>query len=70
MPGAWSVLLLAMKARRGWRRIPPAQRRALLEAAQREARKRGPIVAKTVREQGPEVAKRVAGALRETRKRR
>jgi acyl-CoA reductase-like NAD-dependent aldehyde dehydrogenase len=53
-----------MKARRGWKRIPPEQRRRLLDAAQTSARKHGPVIAKTVREQGPVVAKRVAERVR------
>ncbi len=61
---AWKFALLAMKARRGWKRIPPEQRRRLLDAAQTSARKHGPVIAKTVREQGPVVAKRVAGRVR------
>ncbi len=61
---AWKLALLALKARRGWRHIPPEQRRRLMEAAQTSARKHGPVIAKTVREQGPVVAKRVAGRVR------
>ena len=61
---SWKVALLAMKARRGWKRIPPEQRRRLLDAAQTSARKHGPLIAKTVREQGPVVAKRVAERVR------
>ncbi|MGH3041887.1 MAG: hypothetical protein ACRDNG_09170 [Gaiellaceae bacterium] len=66
---AFKVLLVAMKAQQGWRRIPPAQRRAILEAAQRSAKKHGPAVAKTVRTQGPTVARQLARVLRESRKR-
>ena len=65
----WKILLVALKARKGWQKIPPAQRRAMIQAAQRSARKHGPLVAKTVREQGPDVAKRFAAALRDARKR-
>jgi acyl-CoA reductase-like NAD-dependent aldehyde dehydrogenase len=61
---SWKVALLAMKARRGWKRIPPEQRRRLLDAAQTSARKHGPVIARTVREQGPVVAKRVAERVR------
>jgi hypothetical protein len=61
---AWKVALLAWKARSGWKRIPPEQRRRILEAAQTSARKHGPVIAKTVREQGPVVAKRVAERVR------
>jgi acyl-CoA reductase-like NAD-dependent aldehyde dehydrogenase len=60
----WKVALLALKAQRGWKRIPPERRRQLLSAAQTTARKHGPVVAKTVREQGPVVAKRVAARVR------
>lgn len=66
---AWKVLLLAAKARRGWKRIPPERRRQLVQTAQTTARKHGPVVAKTVREQGPVVARRVAERVRESRKR-
>jgi len=61
---AWKVALLAMKARQGWKRIPPEQRRRLMVAAQTSAKKHGPVIAKTVREQGPVVAKRVAERVR------
>jgi len=66
---AFKVLLVAMKAQQGWKRIPPEQRRALLKAAQASARKHGPAVARTVKEQGPSVAKQLGRALRESRKR-
>jgi acyl-CoA reductase-like NAD-dependent aldehyde dehydrogenase len=68
MPG-FKVLLIAMKAQRGWKRIPPTQRRAILEAAGRSAKKHGPAVAKTVKQQGPTMARQLARALRESRKR-
>jgi acyl-CoA reductase-like NAD-dependent aldehyde dehydrogenase len=61
---AWKIALLALKAQRGWKRIPPEQRRRLVTAAQTTARKQGPVIAKTVREQGPVVAKRVAERVR------
>jgi hypothetical protein len=49
MPMAtWKLVTLAFKAQRGWSRIPPAQRRRLLETATKQARKHGPIVAKRV----------------------
>jgi hypothetical protein len=44
----WKLLMLAFKARRGWRRIPPAQRRKILEGAGRQARRHGPVVAKQI----------------------
>ena len=66
---AFKVLFVAMKTRQAWRRIPPAQRRALLEAAQKSARKHGPALARTMKEQGPTVAKHFARVIRESRKR-
>jgi hypothetical protein len=66
---AWKLLLVAMKAQRTWQRIPAAQRRALLEQAQRKAKEHGPTVARAVRERGPVVAKRVGDAVRSARKR-
>jgi hypothetical protein len=65
---AFKVLLVAMKAQQGWKRIPPEQRRAIVQAAQRQARKHGPAVARTVKEQGPTMARQLAKALRESRK--
>jgi hypothetical protein len=61
---AWKIALLAMKARSGWKRIPPEQRRKLVNAAQTTARKQGPVIAKAVRQQGPVMAKRVAERVR------
>jgi len=66
----WKSVLVALKARQAWKRIPPAQRKAILQAAQQSARKHGPTVAKTVRDQGPVVAKRFAEAVRQSRKKR
>ena len=65
----WKSVLVALKARQAWKRIPPAQRKAILKAAQNSARKHGPTVAKTVRDQGPTVAKKFADAVRQSRKR-
>jgi hypothetical protein len=45
---AWKLLALAYKAQRGWKRIPPGQRKKLLETAGRQARKHGPVVAKQI----------------------
>jgi hypothetical protein len=45
---AWKMLALAFKVQRGWRRIPPAQRRMLIENAAKQARKHGPVVAKQI----------------------
>jgi hypothetical protein len=64
----WKTIVVALKARQAWKRIPPAQRRAILKAAQSSAKKHGPTVAKTLREQGPVVAKRLAQAARQPRK--
>lgn len=44
----WKLLFVAMKAKRGWDRIPPDQRRKMLAAAGKQARKHGPIVAKRI----------------------
>jgi hypothetical protein len=44
----WKLLALAYKAQRGWKRIPPAQRKKLLETAGKHARKHGPVVAKQI----------------------
>jgi acyl-CoA reductase-like NAD-dependent aldehyde dehydrogenase len=66
---AFKVLFVAYKAQQGWKRIPPEQRRALLQAAQRQAKKHGPLVARTVKERGPTFAKQLGRALREAKKR-
>jgi acyl-CoA reductase-like NAD-dependent aldehyde dehydrogenase len=54
----------AMKARRTWNRIPPEQRKKMLDAAVVQARTHGPVVAKkisdTAKTQGPAVAKKMA----------
>jgi acyl-CoA reductase-like NAD-dependent aldehyde dehydrogenase len=65
---AFKVLIVAMKAQQGWKKIPPEHRRAIVQAARRSARKHGPAVARTVRKQGPTVAKQLAKVLRESRK--
>jgi hypothetical protein len=44
----WKLLALGYKARRGWKRIPPDQRRALVERAGKHARKHGPVIAKRI----------------------
>jgi hypothetical protein len=66
---ALKVMLIAMKVHRTWRRIPPAQRRAMLAAAQNKARTQGPVALEAVRKHGPAVSKRVAEAMRNSRKR-
>ncbi|HEY3069689.1 MAG TPA: hypothetical protein VGJ34_05180 [Gaiellaceae bacterium] len=53
----WRLLTLAYKARRGWQRIPPAQRKKLVANAGKQARKHGPVV-----------AKRIGAAVRQARK--
>lgn len=45
---AWKLLFVAMKAKRGWNRIPPDQRRKMLAAAGKQVRRHGPTVAKRV----------------------
>jgi acyl-CoA reductase-like NAD-dependent aldehyde dehydrogenase len=78
---AFKILLVAMKAQQGWKRIPPERRRAILEVAQSSAKKHGPTVARAVRDQGPTVAravkdqgptvaKQLGRALREAAKKR
>jgi acyl-CoA reductase-like NAD-dependent aldehyde dehydrogenase len=56
---AWKLLFVAMKAKRGWNRIPPDQRRKMLAQA-----------GKQVRRHGPTVAKRVGTVVKTARKRR
>ncbi len=67
---AWKLLFLALKLRRGWNRIPPKQRRKLVDNAREQVRTKGPIVAKRVRDDGPVVAKRIGTRLRDVRKKR
>ena len=55
---AWKLLFLAMKLRRGWNRIPPKQRRKLVENAREQVRTKGPVVAKRVRETARNVKKK------------
>jgi hypothetical protein len=66
----WKVLFLAMKLRRGWSRIPPKQRRKIIEGAREQVRKQGPVVAKRVREQGPVVTKRIGQTVKQVRRKR
>jgi hypothetical protein len=51
--------MVAAKARRGWKRIPPERRRQLVQSAGETARKHGPVI-----------AKRIGTVVREARKRR
>jgi hypothetical protein len=44
----WKLVFVAMKAKRGWSRIPPDQRRKMIAAAGKQVRKHGPTVAKRV----------------------
>jgi hypothetical protein len=67
---AWKILFLAVKLRRGWNRIPPKQRRKLVEGTRNQVRKQGPVVVKRVREQGPVVAKRIGTRLKDVRRKR
>ena len=50
-----AALVAALKAKRTWDRIPPEQRRKLLENAKTQATKHGPTVANAVKEQAPAV---------------
>jgi len=45
---ALRLLALVFKLRRGWKRIPPAQRRKILKTAGKHARKHGPTVARRI----------------------
>jgi len=53
----WKFVALALKAQRGWNRIPPAQRRQIIENATKQARKHGPVVAKRAAEIARQVRK-------------
>ena len=53
----WKFVALALKAQRGWKRIPPEQRRQIIENAAKQARKHGPIVAKRAAEIARQVRK-------------
>ena len=63
------ALAAAMKAKRTWDRIPPEQRRKMVDTATATAKKHGPVVAKklsdTAKTQGPVVAKKVSDAAKE-----
>ena len=56
---ALRFLAVAYKLKRGWSRIPPAQRERIVKQA-----------GKTVRKHGPTVAKEVSRAVRQARKAR
>jgi hypothetical protein len=53
----WKLVTLAFKVQRGWSRIPPSQRRQIIDNASKQARKHGPMV-----------ARRVGDAIRQARK--
>jgi acyl-CoA reductase-like NAD-dependent aldehyde dehydrogenase len=44
----WKLFALAYKASRGWKRLPPEQRKKILTSAQKQARKHGPTVARKI----------------------
>jgi hypothetical protein len=55
---AWlKLIFVANRARRGWKRIPPEQRRRIVETAGRSVKKHGPVV-----------ARRIGTAVRQARK--
>ena len=68
MAASWKLITAALKAKRAWDRLPPEQRKRLLEQAGKQAKEHGPTVARAVRDQAPVVAKRVQDAVRNTRK--
>jgi hypothetical protein len=51
-------LFLALKLRRGWNRIPPKQRRKMIENTREQVRTKGPVVAKRMRETARNVRKK------------
>jgi hypothetical protein len=53
----WRLMRLVFLARRGWRRIPPEQRRAVLRHAGNQ-----------VRTHGPGAARRIGTAVRSARR--
>ncbi|MGH3004425.1 MAG: hypothetical protein ACRDOS_00685 [Gaiellaceae bacterium] len=44
----WKLIFVANRARRGWKRIPPEQRRRIRETAGRSVRTHGPVVARRI----------------------
>jgi acyl-CoA reductase-like NAD-dependent aldehyde dehydrogenase len=44
----WKLILVANRARRGWKRIPPEQRRRIMETAGQGVRTHGPVVARRI----------------------
>lgn len=80
---AWKVIWAANAARKAWYRLPPEQRRKLLEqagqqakthgptlarAAKDQAQRHGPTVARAAKEQVPEMAQRLALVLKNGRR--
>lgn len=55
----FKLIFVASKARRSWKRIPPEQRRRIVETAGRSVKKHGPVV-----------ARRIGTAVRQARKTR
>jgi hypothetical protein len=53
----WKLLALAYKARRGWSRIPPEQRKKMVAGAEKQARKHGPVIAKRISKVAQQVRK-------------
>lgn len=72
MPNLRAALVAAVKAKRAWERLPPEQRKKIVDSAAAAVRKHGPVVAKkvadTAREQGPVVARRLAEAIERARR--
>jgi acyl-CoA reductase-like NAD-dependent aldehyde dehydrogenase len=62
------AIAAAMKARRTWNRIPPEQRKKMVDAAVVQAKTHGPVVAKkmadTAKTHGPTVAKAMANSAK------
>jgi ribosomal protein L9 len=58
------AIAAAMKAKRAWSRIPPEQRKKIMETAAVQVRTHGPVVARkisdTAKAKGPSVAKKVS----------
>lgn len=55
----FKLIFVANRARAGWKRIPPEQRRRIVETAGRSVKKHGPVV-----------ARRIGTAVRQARKAR
>ena len=46
---AWKLIAVALKARKTLARIPPEQRRKVVESARAQARTYGPVIARRIR---------------------